>query len=359
MLQNKLINLSLLHSSHQGKVSDKWNFYLNEYDKLFFPYQEKPIRLLEIGIQNGGSLEVLAKYFKNARNILGCDIDPKCTYLEYDDDRIKVLIGNAANSSCLDLVAKHTEGLDIIIDDGSHKSADIVKSFCLFFPCLTDGGIYVVEDLHCSYWHQYSGGLCEPHSAIEFFKALADIINYEHWGAPAKREYLLQTFFDEHECFIDEFDLEHLHSIEFLNSMCVIRKQIPSNNILGQRRVVGSIESIMPGILFGDGKYITVPEQLYLSMPSSLVEKYTNLIGILTYRDSQIEELNVATNVKDACIEELNVAMNVKDACIEELNLTILDILNSFSWRICKPARIGGTYIKKILTLVNRLFMVN
>jgi len=50
--------LQELYRLHAGKVSDKWSLYLDEYDRLLTPYRDKPIRLLEIGIQNGGSLEI-------------------------------------------------------------------------------------------------------------------------------------------------------------------------------------------------------------------------------------------------------------------------------------------------------------
>jgi len=41
-----------------GKVSDKWDSYLPIYDRLFGPRKDDAIGLLEIGVQNGGSLEI-------------------------------------------------------------------------------------------------------------------------------------------------------------------------------------------------------------------------------------------------------------------------------------------------------------
>jgi len=60
---NKLL---ALYQAHQGKVSDKWGSYLQSYNDLFASYSNQPVRILEIGIQNGGSLEIWAKYFPNA-----------------------------------------------------------------------------------------------------------------------------------------------------------------------------------------------------------------------------------------------------------------------------------------------------
>lgn len=83
-------------NAQSNKVSDKWDIYLSIYDRVFAPYQEKEISLLEIGIQNGGSLEVYARYFRNHKLIVGCDIDPRCASLSYPDYKnVNVVVGDA------------------------------------------------------------------------------------------------------------------------------------------------------------------------------------------------------------------------------------------------------------------------
>jgi len=49
---------------HEGYVSDKMEHYLPIYEAAFsrFTAREQPIHLLEIGVQNGGSLQVCSKY---------------------------------------------------------------------------------------------------------------------------------------------------------------------------------------------------------------------------------------------------------------------------------------------------------
>ena len=75
-------SLKNLYKNHSGKVSDKWTIYLNEYEEKLKEYQQLPIKFFEIGVLNGGSLEIFSKYFSNAKIILGCDIDPKCNELK-------------------------------------------------------------------------------------------------------------------------------------------------------------------------------------------------------------------------------------------------------------------------------------
>jgi hypothetical protein len=77
--------LQELYLQHTGKVSDKWSLYLSVYDQILKSYRNANVRLLEIGVQNGGSLEIWSKYFSNAKLIVGCDINPECGKLRYDE----------------------------------------------------------------------------------------------------------------------------------------------------------------------------------------------------------------------------------------------------------------------------------
>jgi O-antigen biosynthesis protein len=236
----KVPSLRDLFAAHSGKLSDKWDIYISEYDRLFQPYRDQPVRLLEIGIQNGGSLEVWCKYFAQVKKIVGSDIDPACEQLTFDDPKITVVVANANTDDAERRILAQSNGFDLIIDDGSHRSGDIVRSFARYFKHLADGGLYVAEDLHCSYWQDFEGGIFQPHSSIAFFKRLADIVNSEHWGVDKTRLELLDTFSREYHLSLDEATLASVHSIEFINSMCVVKRANPAYNVLGQRFIVGT-----------------------------------------------------------------------------------------------------------------------
>ncbi|MCF7545254.1 class I SAM-dependent methyltransferase [Pseudomonas petrae] len=236
--------LSELYNQHSGLVSDKWDSYLSVYERSLAKYVRSPIQLLEIGVQNGGSLEIWSHYFSNARAIVGCDINRACAGLNYDNPKTHVVIGDIKMPETLSAIMKHAESFEIIIDDGSHTSQDIIKTFAQMFPHLNNDGVYIVEDLHCSYWKQFEGGLFSPHSSMSFFKALTDILNFEHWGLPNSRLSILEPFKTPPE--LTEAHLAQIHSVEFVNSMCIITKKEPSCNILGRRRVSGEVEQISP-----------------------------------------------------------------------------------------------------------------
>ena len=47
-------------------------------------------------------------------------------------------------------------------------------SFNALWPQLSDGGLYIVEDTHCSYWPGFGGGFRAQKSFVEFSKDLID-----------------------------------------------------------------------------------------------------------------------------------------------------------------------------------------
>lgn len=239
--------LEQIYAEHTGKVSDKWTIYLSEYERIFSQYRHKPLCLLEIGSQNGGGLEILAKYFQQGCHFVGADININCAKLVFDDARIRVVVGDATTDKVQEEIQGIVSSFEIIIDDGSHRSSDIVKTFARYFPMLLDGGVFIIEDLHCSYWSEFEGGLFDPYSSLAFFRKLTDVINHEFWGIAKHRNSILKGFFSRYEIYIDEETLQHIHSIEFINSMCVIRKMGHVRNILGARLVAGQVETVLPG----------------------------------------------------------------------------------------------------------------
>ena len=64
-------------TTNTGKKITKWKHYFPIYEKHFGPIRNKPIKILEIGILNGGSLEMWRYYFSEA-TIVGIDINPVC-----------------------------------------------------------------------------------------------------------------------------------------------------------------------------------------------------------------------------------------------------------------------------------------
>jgi len=342
--------LEQLYKEHSGKISDKWSLYLTEYDRLFAPYRNHPVQLLEIGIQNGGSLELWGRYFPNAQKIIGCDIDPKCASLRYRSSRIGVVIGDANSNDCERGILQHASTFDIIIDDGSHVSGDIVRSFARYFPHLSEGGIYVAEDLHSSYWNNFEGGLYNQLSAMSFFKRLADIINHEHWRINKSDQDLVAAFREEYKADFGALDFSKIHSVEFVNSLCVLRMASPEKNTLGKRVIVGEDESATSEVKKYDGMLIqnmlvevkddshldvfeliahgNVPDQSSLILERRITEK-EQIIQRLT---TQLAEKEQTTRESIAQLKQIKNEL-------EQMKAEVLAYALSRSWKMTRPLR--------------------
>jgi hypothetical protein len=227
---------------------------------LFEPLKDSSFDLVEIGVQNGGSLEIWGKFFKNVTNIVGFDNDPKCANLKFEDSRIKMFIGDASSKETAQIVKNETTNLGLVIDDGSHKSSDIIRSFLLLFPLVKPGGLYVIEDLHASYWQSWEGGLSDPDSAMQFLKLLADVINFDHWGIDAKREDVFESMLITSD-LIKKSDLSEVGSVTFTDSLCVIRKKESSEYGLGVRVGFGLQADVDPRAADSHGTLLTTPSQ--------------------------------------------------------------------------------------------------
>ena len=286
------------YRTEEGKVSDRWQLYLDVYEQLLAADRDRPLSLLEIGVQNGGSLEIWSRYFPNAIKLVGCDINPRCTGLHYEDPRIAVIVGDANNDVTEAEVLSACPAYDLIIDDGSHASGDIVRSFARYFQHLRNDGLYIVEDLHCSYWATLEGGLFEPYSSISFFKRLIDVINYEHWGLAVRPCSVLEPLFshygvalsDELRSYVNSL-LSCVYSITFFNSLCIIRKQAASSNVLGNRIICGAEEPVTQGLFSLRGTALVGLDQTQWSNRMDPIAAEIEMGQALTDREHQIATL--------------------------------------------------------------------
>ena len=152
--------LSSLHEIAKRYSTDKAEHlhYLANYERYFSPLRHSNVKLLELGIRDGGSLYMWRDFFHHGR-IAGLDIE--AVTLDDPSGRITTYTGEQQDKTLLSRIADDTapEGFDVIVDDCSHIAALSRVSFDhLFYNHLRPGGIYVIEDWGSGYWDDWADG---------------------------------------------------------------------------------------------------------------------------------------------------------------------------------------------------------
>ena len=146
--------------------------------KLFLDKKIKEIYMLEIGISHGGSIQLWKKYFGKKLKLYAIDINEECK--KFEDEQTNIFIGSQSDEIFLDKVLANIPKLDIILDDGGHTMLQQIVSFEKLYMNVKEGGVYMIEDTHTSFWHEFHGGLKNPNSFIEYSKNMIDSIYAGH-----------------------------------------------------------------------------------------------------------------------------------------------------------------------------------
>ena len=163
--------------NNEGYPVHKWHHYIPIYERYFSSFRGQTVRFLEIGVFRGGSLKMWREYFGPEAVIYGVDKDPKC--VRYDGEHGEVRIGSQDDEKFSLSVVEEMGGVDIVLDDGSHQVKHLKKSFNVLFPLLSEGGVYMAEDLHTSYWRGYGGAYGRKSNFFGF--VLERINDMHHW----------------------------------------------------------------------------------------------------------------------------------------------------------------------------------
>lgn len=200
--------------------------YGDVYERYFDKLRYQPIKILEIGIGGenrelgGASLKTWERYFTKA-HIVGIDLYDKS---ELDTDRIKTLVVDQSDQEALERLWHEHGPFDIVIDDGSHVSEDILLSFFKLFHLLRPGGIYVIEDIQTGYWPHYGGTSVNQNlsnTSITWIKRMVDCINVE------------EILWKDHPAIRSGFAVSELHVHR--NIAFVVRGESPpKSNVLDE-----------------------------------------------------------------------------------------------------------------------------
>jgi SAM-dependent methyltransferase len=186
-------SLDAIFNKYDTDKNSYFHNYTRQYNPLFKNFRNKPIKYLEIGVFNGGSVKAFKEYFCNSTCILGIDIDNKCKSYENIEKNIFIEIGNAADANFIKTITEKYGTFDVIMDDGSHTNKDVITCFELLFPLLNDNGLYIVEDTICYKSDYHLLPNYEDHLQY-FFKYTKYLNQWRHDSTEGIKDHCIDPF---------------------------------------------------------------------------------------------------------------------------------------------------------------------
>jgi predicted O-methyltransferase YrrM len=128
-----------------------YSFCSHFYEAELAKYRDKPVSMLEIGVWNGGSLQLWSEYFTNAR-VLGIDVYlmPQVGPMVAKYNSVSIIIADAYSEE----KANTLGDFDIIVDDGSHELVNQLFMVEHYLPKVKPGGLFVIEVVQSAAWFE-------------------------------------------------------------------------------------------------------------------------------------------------------------------------------------------------------------
>ena len=130
-------------------ASEKWAHYFDIYDRHFSRFRGTNVKVVEIGVNNGGSLLLWRRYFGERATIVGVDLFD-VSFMQgnplYGSPNV-MLNGDQATDTFWDSLEARVPHVDIIIDDGGHQISQQRKTLERALPLLQPGGVWLCEDI--------------------------------------------------------------------------------------------------------------------------------------------------------------------------------------------------------------------
>jgi hypothetical protein len=162
--KNSLSNYyyDIFSPSKNWMVTDKGTVhdYISGYYTDEFDDRDKEIKIVEIGIACGCSIELWKSWFTNA-DIYSFDIN-LCGDSKVQIEGVTLLYQDAYDRNTVDMFLD--ESLDYVIDDGPHNLQSQKDTILLYLPKLKKDGKIIIEDVQSIDWIEEFIKLINDHS---------------------------------------------------------------------------------------------------------------------------------------------------------------------------------------------------
>lgn len=205
----ELDNLGLKYGTDKASNHHR---YLGVFEAYLAPRRQRTRMLLEIGVMGGASLQMWRDYFPNAE-IHGVDHNKEVLNLKIGE-RV-VIHHNDINQWGFWTGMEEWGPFDVVVEDGSHHSGDIVVSLTRGWPLLAAGGLFIIEDLHALYLPDYNEGQRLSPLEVNTKTAFAELF---------KKIHEMNTYGDP-QCGNPLVARSDVAAVHFHRSLCVIEKR--------------------------------------------------------------------------------------------------------------------------------------
>ncbi len=139
----------------------KFRHYFDVYQRHLARFVGRQVSVVEIGIYSGGSLPMWRSYFGEQSHVHGVDIEPACR--AYEGDGSSIHIGDQADRAFWAQFRRDVPDVDIVIEDGGHRTNQQVVTLEELLPQMRPGGVYICEDVTFvnNKFTQYAAGLVD------------------------------------------------------------------------------------------------------------------------------------------------------------------------------------------------------
>lgn len=199
--------------------------FLRHYERYLYHMRDKKITLLEFGIWKGQSLQMWREYFSNAV-IIGVDKDVSQISIDdiNNDSHIKIIEKDIFAPDLKEEILKYTDNLDVIIDDSLHAWCSQRILFEQFFPLVSSGGVYIVEDVRVQsmgdiqYTQEYEYD-CERINFTNYSKKYLEYLRFS-------KEYRQPPYESKATAnIISQGELLRIESINYIPDAVIITKE--------------------------------------------------------------------------------------------------------------------------------------
>jgi hypothetical protein len=180
---NSLYNYFRGHNTGLGIW--KWEHYFEIYERHLARFVGKPLKMVEIGVYSGGSLEMWINYFGPQCMLYGVDIEEACRV--YASENTSIFIGDQGDKNFWRSFTEQVPHVDVVIDDGGHEPGQQIATLQALLPVLNGGGVYICEDIH------------ERHNGFAVYaSALVDELNAVEQQESERQSSAFQSLFSLH-----------------------------------------------------------------------------------------------------------------------------------------------------------------